>query len=51
MEEKVIDCDEDKICEIFDGVMRYSDAVSEHLITLTQVREIVEKHTGLKIKM
>lgn len=51
MEEEVIACDEDKICEIFDGVMRYSGAVNEHLISLNQVRKIIEEHTGIKIKM
>ena len=49
MEETEITVDDKKVVEIVDGVNRWADAVDDHLITLKEVAEIIEKHTGAVI--
>lgn len=49
MEEPGIDCDEDKIVEIFEGVERYAEYIENHEITLKKVCEIIKEYTGLDI--
>ena len=50
MEDPGVDCNEDKLCEIFEGVQRYMEAVDDHLITIRQVCDIIKNHTGLDIQ-
>ena len=40
----------DRICEFWDGVVRYSKAVSDHDITMAKVCLILKEHTGLEIR-
>lgn len=44
-----MDYNEDKIIAYWDGLTRYADAISEKLITVRQVNDIIEQHTGLKL--
>ena len=41
--------DEERVCEFWDGMNRYLDAVKGHIITINKVIDIIEKHTGIKI--
>jgi len=50
MEDPAIDCDEDKIIEMLEGVTRYLKAVDEHLISMNQVSDIIHEKTGMRIK-
>lgn len=42
---------EDAICEYWDGLTRYCDAIDEKFITLNSVRQIIYEHTGLDIRI
>ena len=45
-----MDYSEDRMLEYFDGMDRYISAVKEKLITIDKVCEIIEEHTGVKLK-
>lgn len=40
----------DEICELWDGVARYADAVDQKLITMSKVCQILSDHTEMNIK-
>ena len=40
----------ERICEVWEGVTRYSMAVDDKLITLKKVCDIINEHTGLNIR-
>lgn len=42
--------DVDRICEFYDGIVRWSNYIDSHLISLTTVNKIIEEHTGAKLK-
>ena len=44
------DFDAERICEVWDGVTRYAEAIDNKLITLSKVCEIINEHTGLNIR-
>ena len=44
------DYNEDKIVDVWSGVSRYAEAVNTKLITLDKVAQIIEEHTGLKVR-
>lgn len=50
MEEPGIDCDEEKIVEIFEGIERYAQYIESHEITLKKICEIIKEYTGIVIK-
>ena len=41
---------EERIMQYWDGVARYSQAVKDHDITMLKVCQIIEEHTGLKVR-
>ena len=41
---------EDKIIELWDGVTRYADAVRNKDISMQRICQILEEHTGLKVR-
>jgi len=45
-----LDYSEDKICEIWEGVSRYSEAVMDKTISIDKVIEIINEQTGMNIK-
>lgn len=44
------DFNAERICEVWDGVTRYADAVDKKLISLDKVCGIINNYTGLKIR-
>lgn len=42
---------EDEICDIFDTISRYVNYIDDHVVKLKEVQEIIERHTGIKIKV
>lgn len=42
------DYSEDAICDYWDGLTRYVDAIDQKLITLDKVCAIIQEHTGLE---
>lgn len=41
---------EKEILDLFDTVSRYVNYIDEHLVTVNQVKDTIEKHTGMKLK-
>lgn len=46
-----LNLNEDKLCDIAERVMRYSQHMDEHLIRLENLRKTIEKKTGVVIKL
>lgn len=44
-----LELDEDKMCDIAERVMRYSKHMDEHLFKLEDIRNTIEKKTGVRI--
>lgn len=44
-----MDYSEDRIVEYWEGLTRYAEAIDQKLITIRQVNDIIEQHTGLKL--
>ena len=42
--------DREAICDFYDGLVRYLNAITDKLITIKQVEEIIKEHTGLNIR-
>lgn len=40
---------DDAICDFWDGMVRYLDAIDQKLITVDKVRKIIKEHTGMEI--
>ena len=40
----------EEICELWDGVARYSEAVDQKLITMTKVCKILSDYTGTDVR-
>ena len=45
-----LELDEDKMCDIAERVMRYSKHMDEHLFKLEDIRNTIEKKTGVRIE-
>lgn len=41
---------EDAICDFWDGMNKYVEAIGDKLITVNKVQAIIYEHTGIKIK-
>lgn len=41
---------EDQIVEMFETISRYVTYLDDNIVKIKQVQEIIEKHTGMKIK-
>lgn len=39
----------EKLMDFYDGILRWLNAVQDHLITVNKARELVEEHTGRKV--
>ena len=41
---------EDQIVEMFETISRYVNYLDDNIVKIKQVQEIIERHTGMKIK-
>lgn len=41
---------EDQIVEMFDTISRYVKYIDDNVVKIKHVQEVIEKHTGMKIK-
>lgn len=48
MEEQ--DWDDDKLCDYYEAMCRWSDAIQRHWISIDQVVEIINRKTGAEIR-
>ena len=42
--------DDNGVVDLWESLSRWSEAISDHLITLKTVQRIIEEHTGTQIK-
>ena len=45
-----LDWDDDRLCEFYDAIVRWCDAVDKHWISIDQVIKIINEKTGATIK-
>ena len=41
--------DEDGICRLMERISRYTKYIDEHLVKMEEIREIIEKNTGMTL--
>lgn len=44
------DYNKEQIIEYYKGMERYMNAISDHLVTLKQVCDIIEEYTGIRVE-
>lgn len=49
MEEPEFNYSDERICELWEGISRWSEAVKDHTISCQKVCEIIKEQTGLEI--
>ena len=42
--------DEDALCKLMERVSRYTKHIDEKLVKMEEIRQIIEKNTGMKLK-
>ena len=50
MEDSAIDCDEDKIADMYVKLNEWAWHIEDHTITVKTVSDIIESKTGIKVK-